>query len=107
MEIKLLYFDDCPSWKHALANLRSAFAEEKLDISINITKVNTDMEANDKKFLGSPSFQVDGKDLWPEVRQSYSMSCRIYRTKEGLRGWPTIDMLRQRLFELQKDKEQK
>lgn len=105
MEIKLLYFDGCPSQENALRNLKTALKEENLDIDIKITKIISDEQANNMKFLGSPSFQLDGKDLWPEERQSYSMSCRIYRTKEGLMGWPTIEMFRQRLFELQKEKE--
>ncbi len=106
MEINLLYFDGCPSWQNAMANLQTALNEERLDISINLIEVKSDQEAADAKFLGSPSFQVNGQDFWPGDRQSYPMNCRVYSTPEGLKGWPTVEMLRQKLLEIRKDKEQ-
>ena len=104
MKIDLLYFDGCPSWKQALANLRTALDEEHLDNSINLIKIETDRDAVKTKFLGSPSFQIDGEDLWPEPRTSYTMNCRIYPTGEGLNGWPTVEILRQKLIDIRKDK---
>lgn len=105
MEIQLLYFDGCPSWQNALANLQTALREERLNISIHLIEVKSDQEAVGAKFLGSPSFQVNGEDFWPEDRPSYSMNCRVYRTAEGLKGWPTVEMLRQKLLKIRKDKE--
>jgi hypothetical protein len=105
MEITLLYFDGCPSWQNALENLQTAIKEEDLDASIKQVVVDSDKKAADTKFLGSPSFQIDGRDLWPEERSSYSMNCRIYRTPEGLKGWPTVKMFRQKLQELSKGKD--
>ena len=105
MTINLLYFDGCPSWNTALTNLQAALKEEQLDYSINPIKVETDQEAATTKFLGSPSFQIDGKDFWPENRSAYSMNCRVYKTSSGLKGWPTVEMLRQKLINIRKDKE--
>ena len=99
MKINLLYFDGCPSWQHALTNLRTAITEEKLDASVQLIKVTTDQEAADQRFLGSPSFQVEGVDLWPTHQDRFSMSCRVYATANGLKGWPTVEMLRQKLME--------
>ena len=106
MEINLLYFDGCPSWQTALANLQTALSEEGRDIAIHLIEVKSDQEAAGARFLGSPSFQIDGVDFWPQDRPSYSMNCRIYRTTEGLKGWPTVDMFRQKLQEIRKDKDQ-
>jgi hypothetical protein len=100
MKIDLLYFNGCPSWQKALENLQTLIAEEHLDVSIRLVEVNSDQEATTRKFLGSPSIQVDGVDFWPEERDTFSMSCRVYRTSEGLRGWPSIEMLRERIHEL-------
>ena len=107
MEINLLYFDGCPSWKKALTHLQIASMKEKLDTQINLIEVKSAQDAADVKFLGSPSFQINGQDLWPEARQSYSMNCRVYSTNEGLKGWPTIEMLRQKLLESIQNKEMK
>jgi hypothetical protein len=106
MNIDLLYFEGCPSWQNALANLQKVSKVEGLDITINPVEVKSDREAKDLRFLGSPSFQINGKDFWPEDRISYSMNCRIYRTPKGLKGWPTSDMLHLKLLEMIKDKDQ-
>ena len=97
MKINLLYFDGCPSWQQALTNLRTAITEEKLDASVQLIKVTTGQEAVDHRFLGSPSFQVEGVDFWPTHQDRFSMSCRVYATPNGLKGWPSVEMLRQKL----------
>ncbi|MBL8078221.1 MAG: hypothetical protein JNM55_09700 [Anaerolineales bacterium] len=97
MKIELLYFDGCPSWEEGLKNLEAALKEEGVTSSVDRIKVNDDDEANHLKFLGSPSFRVDQQDLWHEERDTYSLSCRIYSTPDGIKGWPTVEMLRTRL----------
>jgi hypothetical protein len=97
MQIDLLYFDGCASWKGALENLRAALSAEDLEADIHLVKVNNSDEAARLKFLGSPSFQVGGVDLWLEERQEYGLSCRVYRTPEGIRGVPSQAMLREKL----------
>ncbi|MCL4561687.1 MAG: thioredoxin family protein [Chloroflexi bacterium] len=97
MKIDVLYFEDCPSWKTACANLEVAAQLEGVQLAVDLIEVKTDQEASKLKFLGSPSFQLNGQDLWPENRETYSLSCRVYKTPEGLKGWPTIEMFRQKL----------
>lgn len=97
MKIIILYFSGCPSWETGLKNLRTALQMEQLEDSVEVVKIRNDSEATQLKFLGSPSFQVDGQDLWPEEREIYSLSCRVYKTSEGLRGWPSVEMLREKL----------
>ena len=100
MKIDLLYFEGCPSYKNALAVLETVIASGSLAIDVKLTEELSDSEAEKWRFLGSPSFQFEGKDLWPEDRTNYSMSCRIYRTAQGLKGWPTAEMLRDKIFSL-------
>jgi hypothetical protein len=97
MHIDLLYFDGCPSWQPGLENLKAALAAEGIEAEIRMVKVETDEDAARLKFLGSPSFQVNGADWWPEQRERYDLSCRVYQTPQGLRGAPTIEMLREKL----------
>ena len=97
MKIQLLYFDDCPSWQDGLKNLETVLQELNIDTSIEIIKVLDDEDAARMKFLGSPSFLVDGRDLWHEERESYSLSCRVYSTPAGIRGVPTVAMLKEKL----------
>lgn len=97
MKIELLYFDGCPSWKNGLKNLEAALQEEDLSFPVVMVRVTNDNDAAQLKFLGSPHFRVDGHDLWPEEREIYSLSCRIYPTPEGIKGWPTVQMLQEKL----------
>jgi hypothetical protein len=97
MKIELLYFDGCPSWENGLKNLETALQEEGLTASVEIVKVMDDADAARLKFPGSPHFRADGQDFWPEERKNYSLSCRVYSTPEGIKGFPTVAMLRQQL----------
>ena len=97
MKIDLLYFDGCPSWLSGLENLKAALQAEVLEADIRLVQVEDDAEAARLKFLGSPSFQVDGLDLWTEERERYNLSCRIYTISQGMRGAPTVEMLREKL----------
>ena len=103
MKIQLQFFDGCPSWQMGLENLKTALQMEQFDLSIDLVKVEDDSQAARLKFLGSPSFRLNGQDLWPEDRDTYALSCRIYLTPEGMKGWPTVEMLRERLKAAQGD----
>jgi hypothetical protein len=104
MVIDLLYFDECPSWKQGLKNLQSVLASEKINAEIKLIEVVNDQDATKGKFLGSPSFRMNGQDAWPEERQAYYLGCRIYATGEGLRGFPTVSMLKKKIQDLQPGK---
>jgi len=102
MKIELLYFDGCPSWEEGLKNLKIALREEVLYASVELVKVESDGDAARLKFLGSPHFRVDGEDLWHEEREIYTLSCSVFPTPEGIKGIPTVSMLREQLRRLKK-----
>ncbi len=95
MRIELLYFDGCSSWQESLDNLKTALSLEELQADLDLIRVEDNEDAGRLKFLGSPSFRIDGVDPWGEERANYSLSCRVYLTEVGLRGSPTVEMLRQ------------
>ena len=97
MKIELLYFEGCPGWEEALKNMKTALSTEGLRADIRLIQVENDDEAARLKFLGSPSFRVNGVDLWPEERKRYNLSCRVYPTPQGMQGVPTVEMLREKL----------
>jgi len=97
MKIDLLYFNDCPSWKAALENLETALTAEAVEAEIQLIEVVDRDQAARLKFLGSPSVCVNGEDWWPEARETYNLSCRVYATPQGLRGAPTVEMLREKI----------
>lgn len=100
MKIELLYFDGCPSWQSGLQNLHSALKENGLDVSVELVQVLDNEDAARKKFLGSPSFRINGIDLWDEERDTYSLSCRVYATPEGMKGSPSVSMLQEAIHRI-------
>jgi hypothetical protein len=78
MKIELLYFDSCPSYKQALANLKAALKEKKLRAELILIPVESEGKAEQVGFQGSPSLRINGKDL--EGRdEGFSFSCRLYK----------------------------
>lgn len=77
--------------------MKAALSKEKLSFDINLVLVKDDEQAENFKFLGSPSFRINGMDLWPEQREHYSLGCRVYATPKGLKGVPTVDALCQKI----------
>jgi hypothetical protein len=102
MKIELVYFDGCAFWQRGLKNLEAALQEQGLAQSVELVKVNDEADASRLKFLGSPSFCINGQDLWPEELESYSLSCRLYCTPQGLKGYPTVSMLKDELEKFKK-----
>ncbi|NMM22057.1 MAG: thioredoxin family protein [Phycicoccus sp.] len=93
MDITLLYFDDCPNWRVTDERL-AAIAAERADLKVTRHLVDTPEEAERVGFHGSPSILVDGVDLFAEPDAGVGLSCRVYRTPQGLAGAPTMEQLR-------------
>jgi hypothetical protein len=97
LEIELLYFEACPSWKQALETLQSVLTNLNLDPAVSLIRVETPEEALRQRFIGSPTIRVNGEDLFSVDQADFALGCRVYPTEEGLRGWPTEQMLSERL----------
>ena len=79
MNIELLYFDGCSSWRDALDAVRGVLAEAGRDEEVRLVKVESHEEAQRLRFLGSPTVRVDGRDVEGDVpTEGYGMECRIY-----------------------------
>jgi hypothetical protein len=104
MQIDLLYFPGCPSWQDASENLKTALDRQGVDAEIRLLRVDDEAHAQALKFLGSPSFQVNGQDWWPEERAAFHLSCRVYVTPAGLCGAPTVEMLQDKLIDCHADR---
>ena len=100
MKVEILYFDGCPNYLQAKETLRGVLAEENTEARVELVAVNTDEEAQEIRFPGSPTIRVDGEDLFPVPdRSQNALGCRMYATPEGLRGAPTAEMLWETLAE--------
>lgn len=95
MDVQVLYFDGCPNWQAADANLRAALAEAGItDVVVRRRLVDTVEDAEQLGFLGSPTILIDRLDPFAEPGATPGLSCRLYSTESGLAGGPTVAQLR-------------
>jgi hypothetical protein len=88
VQVTLWYTTDCPNWRLADTRLRAAIATiGRADLDVH--RVAVDPDTVTAGFAGSPTFTVDGEDLF-EVAPANAPACRVYRTANGLAGVPDL-----------------
>ncbi len=95
MKIELLVFDGCPNSEPTEKLIRETVSELGGDVKIEVVTIADNYDAVARRFLGSPSVRVNGKDLEIEEDSTttYSMRCRIYRNDENQSGIPPKELL--------------
>ncbi len=100
MEVRIVYFDECPNWRLAQERLREALsALGRDDVPIALRLVTDPAAAEDAGLHGSPTILVNGADPFPHALGE-AWSCRLYRDGSGgVEGAPSVtalvDVLRQ------------
>ncbi len=88
MRIQILHFADCPNWQSLSDLVEEALDRLGLDSPIEFVTVDTPELARRWHFRGSPTLWLDGEDPFLDESAPIGLSCRLYRTPEGLRGTP-------------------
>lgn len=85
VKIEFLYWEDCPSHPTAWERLQTILKEKGLNIQVNRIQIQTDEDARQWEFCGSPTIRINGKDIDPHGAegQRIGLNCRIYYTPEG------------------------
>jgi hypothetical protein len=84
MKVELLWWEGCPSTPEALEQLRQVMREEGLDPEeVETVEVESDEQAERERFPGSPTIRVDGRDVVPANGDPVSLTCRVYRLRDG------------------------
>lgn len=100
MDVELLVIPKCPGAEKASQLLRTALDDiGPTEMPFTTTVIDTDQAAQERRFAGSPSFLVDGVDLFESDVPGGSIACRIYPTPEGPRNVPALRDLRKALKE--------
>ena len=95
MRVSFLYFEECPSHDLALARLREVMDEEDIPGEVEVVKVETEEQARELRFVGSPTIRVDGQDIDPPSDSRYALTCRAYRLADDhISPLPSKDMIR-------------
>lgn len=91
MRVEFLFWEGCPSYPKALAELRAAMADMALDPgTIILREVRTLSDAGQERFVGSPTIRIDGVDIQALGEEPFGLTCRVYRRRDG-RVSPTPD----------------
>jgi hypothetical protein len=90
MRVELLWWEGCPSYPETLADLEHALAAAGLDSQVELVEIVSDEQARREGFPGSPTIRVDGEDIFPAESEPHSLTCRVYRLRDG-RSSPTPD----------------
>lgn len=93
MKVELLWFSGCPNWQETDARLRQVLPLAGVDAEIVLVEVATAEDADRLRFRGSPTVLLNGRDPFAIESDPVGLSCRVYRTPDGLKGAPTVDML--------------
>lgn len=97
--VEILYFEGCPNHEAARALVERISAELHVEPEVDVVEVPDADAALQRRFLGSPTVRVDGRDVEPgaEERSDFVFSCRVYRTVRGFSGQPDPSWVREAL----------
>ncbi|MBV1777868.1 hypothetical protein KRR55_01930 [Paeniglutamicibacter sp. ABSL32-1] len=93
MEPILQVIPGCPNSESARELFATALELEGIAVPAFVREIRTDQEAALHDFHGSPSFSLNGADLF-ESGTEPAVSCRVYRTPSGFAGQPDLEDLR-------------
>jgi len=94
MEVRILYFEDCPNIGLAEQRVRDIAAGDP-EIRIVRQRVADPTDANAAGLHGSPTILIDGVDPFVAPNAETSWACRVYMSPEGVQGAPSIKQLRE------------
>ena len=96
VHVSFLFYEDCPSHELALERLREVLVEEGISTDVEVVKVETEEQAQQLRFVGSPTILINGKDIDPPPPDSrYGLTCRAYRLEDGrISPLPSRGMIR-------------
>ena len=84
MECVLALVPGCPHAGVAEERFRSALEQAKATTAdLEIVVIGDDAAAAERGFIGSPSFFIDGQDLFPTPGAAPAVACRMYRVADG------------------------
>jgi len=100
VRVEVLARRNCPNRGIAITLAERAVRETGVPARIEVVDMSTESQAQRRRFLGSPTVRVDGRDVEPgsNGRTGFTLACRVYRTERGLAGWPDERWVREALL---------
>lgn len=90
MIVEMLHTERCPHAAEYLPRLRHIVAMAGVSDPVQVRLIADAEQAQQERFLGSPTVRVDGRDVDPSAdeRGGFGLSCRLYPGPDGLCGTP-------------------
>ena len=100
VRIEILARRDCPGRGITVALVERVVEETGVPVRVELIDMATESQAQRRRFLGSPSVRVDGRDVEPGTngRVGFTLACRVYFGESGLQGWPDERWVRDALL---------
>lgn len=100
--VEVLHFEGCPNGQPAIDLAHRIAGEHGSAIEV-VEILVTEDEVERRRFLGSPSIRVNGRDVDPSAqdRTDFQYGCPIYETRAGRTGLPVDDWIRATILESQ------
>ena len=98
--VEILAWSGCPSHERATADVVAALAWiGHGDIGVGLRWVESHEEARERRFVGSPTITVNGRDILPGPASDLpGLTCRVYHRRDGrVSPVPDPDDLREAL----------
>jgi hypothetical protein len=94
--VELLYFDGCPNYRRTRELVERVAAELEMAPSIELVNVTDPDAATARRFLGSPTVRIEGRDIEPgaQERRDFVLACRVYQTDKASAGQPNEAWIR-------------
>jgi hypothetical protein len=92
MQIEILYVIGCPHVDDTRSRIRAALHRAGRAASVHEVAVTDADDAARLGMRGSPTIVLDGHDPF-SADTDPSLSCRLYRTTDGIDGVPTVEQL--------------
>jgi hypothetical protein len=97
--IELLVVPNCPHEGQAREVLRAALELAGVDAGpVTVTAIDSAEQAQRRRFIGSPTFLIDGVDPFAVPEAPTGVACRIYASASGVAGVPEVEALRDALL---------
>jgi hypothetical protein len=93
--VELLYFEGCPNHAPARELVERVITEYGISAEIRDIEVTDAMDAQNQRFLGSPTVRFDGVDVDPSAAalDCFGLMCRVYRVGRSSSGVPSREMI--------------
>ena len=90
VKVELLYMEGCPNWERALEDIRHVLIGKGLPGEVILTQVSSQSEAEDLRFLGSPTIRINDTDIEWDIPEDgpFQLTPRTYWVEDVALGSP-------------------